>query len=107
MGKSTKCFSIEDMGPMCPRRGRDTHLLEIHDAASETRHPLFRSDDVAVPTLQCPREALHLMCLHCRLLRAQYFTSSRAMQKWHAVVRCIIEPLVNSRAEWQHGQEPE
>ena len=23
MEKSTKCFSIEDKGPMCPRRGRD------------------------------------------------------------------------------------
>ena len=23
LGGSTKCFSIEDEGPMCPRRGRD------------------------------------------------------------------------------------
>ena len=106
MGKSTKCFSIEDKGPMSPRRGRDTHLLEIHDAASETRHSLFRSDDAAVLTLECPREALDPMCLHCRSFRAQYFTPSRATQKWQAVVWCIDEHLVNSRAEWQRGQEP-
>ena len=36
MGKSTKCFSIEDMGPMCPRRGRDGRVGVVGPPGAKT-----------------------------------------------------------------------